>query len=352
MDKSPMEKLDKSESSRIDALKHSKDGADPISCFRSDIVQAVIRAGSQAFVEGFASPILPNTIPFGDRTFVEICPTCTCVKSPNLLLPYLERDLVVPVLDSEYKGYSPHFIDEVLRYPHISAYEFYGIRNIALRNKNRTASDAEIAAIKRSCFKANEKNSVVRESRLDTIVSNLEPYYLEDLPFLLNVLQNLQKKQRKLLDLQMYLSHLVAAFRCSEAFSFTPQVTLDDLSILGWIPQEHKGVHFDLADVRETIMNGLKISYDSSIPLETYLDIVSERKTKIREIVRKIMKEANPQNIKAPMAKFESHWNLPIRSCRKNHRIIRLKFEVEFLGSPFMGKTMTLQNYQHLCLGQ
>ena len=116
------------------------------------------------------------------------------------------------------------------------------------------------------------------------------------------------------------LCTLTAILRCSQAFSFIPQVKMEELSVLQSIPSEYRGVHFDVADVRDTIMNGLKISYNPSIPIESYLDIVVERKKKIREIVNKIMaqEDINNENYFSDLRAELERVNAEVRSLNKS----------------------------------
>jgi hypothetical protein len=118
---------------------------------------------------------------------------------------------------------------------------------------------------------------------------------------------------------------------------------IQQLNFLDLIPPEFGDLAFEVPDVKESIMKGLKISYDASIPLETYLDIICERKSAIKGIVEKIMVAAEPEketflsNLRAEIEKINQEVE-GINSSRK--RIIfdlSTNFAVQNKGSIVAG---------------
>jgi hypothetical protein len=323
VDRGFLKKLDESEQSRLEELekfsKEEKLGS--ISLFKSDIVAKTLEKGKQVLVTGFNADILPNTIPFSERVFVEVCPTCKCVKSPSLLTPYLERDLVVPVLDSNYADYTPSFIESILGFPHVSAMEYYDVRKLLLEQTSMSlVSRKEVTIIEEKCdqFMRNFPENSFEGRLASTILANMLPVYTSDMELLLQLIKAMEKRDTKSLSTLYDVSTVVGKFRCSQVFPFIPQVKVGQFEDLKMIPQNYRGLAFDYSDIRDTIMAGLKIAYDTSVPLETYLDIVSERKSKIKEAVRNIIGKAEPEK-----ATFLS--NLRIELEHINHEVEALK---------------------------
>ncbi|MGA3191707.1 MAG: hypothetical protein ABSD73_04230 [Candidatus Bathyarchaeia archaeon] len=332
MDKAFLQRLDKSESSRIEELtaKSKEKETNAIAFLKSEIVRRTLQQGPQNFLSGFDENVLPNLVPFSDRTFVEICPTCKCVQSPLLLVPYLERDLVVPILDSDYIDYAPAFVETILRYPSISACEFYGIRQVALQNKSSTISSSEVNSVRKGCLSSSEKSDFCKAATINAVIDDFVPYYNSDLPFLLELLETIQRRNRERFKQLYELSYLVSGFRCSQAFSFVPQVELKSMEALTHIPEQYRGMEFSSTDVRNVIMDGLKISYNPSIPLETYLDIVTEHRSRVQSLVRELMGNLTKTNSLSELQIELEKINAEVRGLQKSNKAKVLDFVTNF----------------------
>jgi len=302
VDKAFLEKLEASEEARLhEAFQDSsKKDSSITTFFKSDDVRKTLEKGSQAFICGFNEELLPSIIPFSDRVLVEVCPKCKCVKRPDLLKPYLERQLVIPVLGDSYTNYPPEFVESIQGYPYVSYPEFYDIRSFAIRRGlAQLLSEAEVEGIRNACdqlMKHLPSNYIERsQDAVDTVFCNLQPYLSSDLHPLLNLVESLKKKDLNDVDRIFHISHIVSAFRSGQVFSLIPQMRIRQLNYLDLTPLEFGELASEVPDVKASIMSGLRISYDTSIPLETYLDIICERKSAIRGIVEKIIIAAKPE---------------------------------------------------------
>jgi len=302
VDKAFLEKLEASEKARLrEAFKDSSKEDLPITTFfKSDDVRRTLEKGNQAIISGFDEKLLPSIIPFSDRVLVEVCPRCKCVRNPDLLKPYLERQLVIPVFGANFFYYPPEFVESIQGFPYISNPEFYDIRSFAIRRTvTQLLSEAEVEGILNTCNQLVKKfpSNYVEESQkyVDTVFCNLQPYLSSDLNPLLNLMEGLKRKDWKELSRIFGISHIVNAFRSSQVFSLIPQIETGELNRLDLTPQEFGELAFEVPDVKESIMSGLKISYDASLPLETYLDIICERRSAIRGIAEKIIIAAKPE---------------------------------------------------------
>jgi len=338
MDKVFFTKLETSERARLKKAFRdaSKEDLHITTFFKSDDVRKTLEKGSQPFIVGFNEDILPNIIPFGDRVLIEVCPKCRCVKHPNLLKPYLERQLVIPVFACSYTFYPSEFLESIQGYPYISYPEFCGIRNFAIRRSiTQLLSITKVDAIKKRCQKLVKRLSQTYKGifdRVDTVFYNLEPFLSSDLQVLLDLMTSLEKKNIKGIDRIFHISHIVSAFRNGQVFSLIPQIEITQLDCLDLIPPEFGELAFNVLDVKDSIMKGLKISYDASIPLETYLDIISERKSAIREIVKKIITEAKPEketflsNLRTEIERI----NQEVESIKSSKKRIIFDFSTNF----------------------
>jgi hypothetical protein len=306
MNKAFLKKLDASEFSRVkektDELRE-RESLQINSLFRSDIAAKTLEKGNQAFVNGFDQKILPNAVPFSDRVFLEICPFCECVRCPELLTPYLEKGLVVPILGAHYRYYAPRFIESILGYPYISSFEFDSARMLTFqRTTAKLMSKTEVTTLEKKCnsliqsLPINKKQKLWESDKLEIIFINLQPYFYPDNKILQKLFKSLEEKSARSFNRLFLLSHVVYSFRNSQVFSFIPQVEIQQLDTLKLLNQREYGrAKFDISDIRDFIMTGLKLSYDPSIPLRLYLDIVSERKSKISKIVNNIIDRAKPE---------------------------------------------------------
>lgn len=339
VDKAFLEKLEASEEARLhEAFQDSSNKDSHITTFfKSDDVRKTLEKGSQPIISGFNEEILPSIIPFSDRVLVEVCPKCKCVKHPDLLKPYLERQLIIPVFGASCTYYPPEFVESVQGYPYISFPEFYDIRSFAIRRGlTQLLSESEVEGILNRCnqlVKHFPSNYIEKsQNDVDTVFCNLQPFLSSDLQPLLNLMESLEKKNLKDVDRLFYISHIVSAFRSGQVFSLIPQIGMRHLNRLDLTPQEFGELAFEVPDVKESIMRGLKISYDASIPLETYLDIICERKSAIRGIFEKIIIAAEPEketflsNLRAEIEKI----NQEVESINSSRKRIIFDFLTNF----------------------
>ncbi len=339
MDKADLEALDKSENERLAEIgkKYERDQLPVFSHFKDKIVKQTLGMGNQVFMSGFYRDMLPATVPFSDRVFVQICNSCECSKAPNLLMPYLERGLIVPVLNNDFALYRPDFIDAITQFPFISAAEFFEIRKFELKRESKMAlaSQREIEAIERKCYNSSKNFPNISnelERTLASIFNDLQPFYSSDIDILLNLMEGLDKKNASEINRIYDLSSIIGAFRTSQVLPFTPQVLVKP-STLKAIPREYKGITFDSCSLEDEIMTGLKISYNPSVGLEQYLDIIAERKSSIRKIVRSLTEQVNSKNdsslknLKAELERINSE----VESLRTSKKLQTIDIRTNFV---------------------
>lgn len=301
MDKDFLLRIDSSEVNRIDPLlKNTLENTKtpPVSLFKSKQAANALAKPNQLITVGFNGKMLPNIIPFSDQVFVELCPECECVRSPKLLLPYLDRNLVIPILGASYSYYSPSFIETIYGYPHIGSYEFYKSKMIALSHKaEKLIEEEKIIGAKNGCLSVIQNAKLATDKRTfygektDHIFTNLNPCANADYELNEMLFEALKKKDYNLFAKLSDLSYIIRECRNNQAFSVVPQMELGDLKALKALEysEEYGVTDFQSAEIKSLISNGLKLSFDpTQMPLESYLDIAEKRRKTIRSIVEKI----------------------------------------------------------------
>jgi hypothetical protein len=333
-----LQHLDLSESTRVDEkIEEIRKERNPkvTSLFKSEIVAKALEKGNQSVINGF-SEILPNIVPFSDHVFVQICPHCKCTKAPQLLLPYLKRDMVIPVLGVPYSEYPKEFAETVLSFPHVSFQEYSEGRNYVLRQRNqRLMPSEEISSIERKCQLfvdrqfSNKDEIQWWHEHVTTIFANMEPFFYPDNEILRNLSTFLKEKSLQKIDHVFQLSCIVNIFRDSQVFSLVPQIEIEQVDELKLVSQYEDGeLNFDVTDIKNSIMGGLKLSYNPKLPIEPYLDFVSERKSRIVSIVENIIHAAHPEN-RAFLTNLQAE-------------IEKINYEVEKLQGSTRAKTVDL----------
>ena len=314
MNKKYLEHLDESERKRVEAVVTDTLKAEKLESkdfFRNEEVLPVLFGRRNPFMVGFHRDVLPSTTIFGDSTVLSICDYCGCVKEPSLLEPYLERNLVLPVLTSSYQEYSKDFVDLVLSYPHISAYEYHSFKTLYF-----TALSKEY--IKRGyicphCVKNEMKKiesalekgrfSVEIKSRLKrglewVAFPNLRPYLYPDYLLLPELSDSLEKRDLHKFRQIVGMTECIRILRTSQSFSLIPQIDYDSLETVQKLLQNQKEleIDYDIVDVRNAVLKGFNLSYSPSIPIETYLDVLSSRKEKIKNLMDNVISVAEPRS--------------------------------------------------------
>lgn len=311
------EKLDKSEKNRISEIskKLTKEKEfDTSELFRYRTL-STLNKELLAMHGGFNQERLITAVPFYSIVLVQICKNCACAKNPALLQPLLEKGFVVPLLTNHYSEFEEKFVNSILPYPHLSSYEFGFYRDTMLNQimGEYWASkglDKIPTVLCPHCVKEYEKEFVALAKNFRpstrTLLLKAESIFFSDLyPFLLpegslaeimiNALK--EKNLEKVRETGITAAH-VNLFRTAQAFSATPQLSIIGGSFAERISQvlpEMKKL-YEFSDLREMIINQLMISYNPSIKLETYLDIITPKKHKIQKIVSECLSKGDPQD--------------------------------------------------------
>ncbi len=126
IDKAYLRKLDTSAEKRIGEITQSWESRKPKASevYASDQVREKFSKNRPALLtDGYDVDSVCVTLPFYESVAVEVCRYCPCTSDPDSMNPLLDEEIVVPVLVSKYESYPRAFIENLIKYPHISTYE-------------------------------------------------------------------------------------------------------------------------------------------------------------------------------------------------------------------------------------
>ena len=135
---------------------------------------------------------------------------------------------------------------------------------------------------------------------MGTFFANIAPYSYPDCNIIEELLSALKKNDSNKIDNIRDLSYFINTYRVSQAFSFVPQLSINELDELKQFSTYENGqLNYDVGEIKNAIMNGLKLSYNPKLPIEPYLDLMIEKKGKISNIVSKIYNSRDLNNEKS-----------------------------------------------------
>jgi hypothetical protein len=332
-------RLSKDEWARVDAIVESSSSRKQAvrGLFRNKSVSRSFESGTRSLVHGYEAQVLPSVGLFYDVVLLDVCPSCDCVVKPALLEPFLERNLVVPMLRADYEKYPVEFAETVLRYPHLSSAERFSFRDLRLETGAcpHCQEDRKKKVISTARKTLRDPTAIAWIKWLTKgLFDYLQPFGdPEDL-----LVQELENRigQRDLTGARRVIPLIDAVewFRTAEAYSSVPQVSFERAHEIDRLLKQHPELSrpYDIAGVNESILNGLRLSYSPSIPLHTYLDIVLSRRDKIRRIVAGMIQKSKPlsrtfySNIQAEIENV----NEEVRSISSSKRMSLLSFATSF----------------------
>jgi len=309
--------------------------------FRNRSISKAVRDGDNALLGGYAFEVLPSLTVFYPRIVLELCPSCKPVKTPRLLEEYLERDLLIPVLVSPYHYYPVDFAETILKYPHVSVAEYQWFRAWRLSRPpfRDVCPHCEDRFMRRyvSLLGASQNKLLAGaiKNRVRAAFDDLFPILPPDGLLIDELNSLLDSMNARRVEQVLSLIACVGTLKHAQAFSAVPQMSIRDLDVVERIGRTNPalGISYDVAEVRESIMQGIGLAYDPSAPLKTYFDIVVPRRSKISEIVSAIIKRSRSgRNIDlSKLSKEIQKINEEIRSIKSSKRATALKLTTSFV---------------------
>jgi len=310
MNKEYLKKLDVSEKTRCGEFfeRYLKEGKlDESGLFRYKVAPK-LKDRKLAFIGEFNREVLLAATPFYPTTILEICPFCKCVRDPTLLEPFLEKNRIIPMLTSEYNTFRKDFIDVILRYPHVSPYEYNCYRATMLLSKVEATGVCghcidkyykKTAKFIENLNLPQTKKSALKWEFDHSFMAGLDPYLLPEADLLFMYERALKQKDFTKVNQITNTAEETHKLRSAQAFSAIPQLSGEEVGAVQKLISSYPElkVDYDITYVRKSVMSQLKLSYSPTMSVETYLDIVSQNERKIQKIVNDCIESGNPQDI-------------------------------------------------------
>jgi len=299
-----IKRTDRKERKRIDSLAKSIDDGKEITSaeiFDSEIIPRFLEERPLSFIDGFRkeNPMFPVNCLLFSKVLVTICPHCSCNENAELIEPYLERQLILPILTAPLSYFETRFADLVVQYPYVGPHAFNFIKWIqALASEENTpemcphcfGERAERILKKISESKLNQRSKDYAKGLLEqTTFPLLTPTASQETEILSHVEEAVDQEDIRLLSLLAHKAQKLHSLRSSQIFAAIPEVAQDDLSNIDRILQKSElSIDPSVADQIEEekrIIEALNIDYNPELPVEDYLDIVLPRKKKINSLL-------------------------------------------------------------------
>jgi hypothetical protein len=235
----------------------------------------------------------------------EVCPGCDCTKNPELIKPYLEREMVLPILLAPLAEYKSAFADLVIQYPYIGSQTLDFLRMARLLSADEGKGALCPTCFDERCKEILKRVSIVSKDRKladklktyldDVVFPNLSPADYNEVKILEGiadaVTQNSLTKLQPLSDQAEVLFNL----RNAEIFEATPEVNHDDLlNISQALRDTDYSQNFDFSKEilgKAWMVKALRIDYDPKMPIEDYLDIIGPRRKKVNSLISQLAAE-------------------------------------------------------------
>lgn len=304
------EEIDKKEDKRISDLWdsfHSDEEIADADVFDNETIPMILKEKPLAFWDSFrvANPRLPLNCLLFPRTLVQICPGCDCSDEPELLKPYLEKELILPLLTHDLAQYPREFSELIIQYPYV------GVQSYSFFVSSKFIEEGSVLLCEH-CFdeRCDKISKILSEtcrdeetasSLKDVLFPHLSLACREELQILKEVKDAVVQKNLELLDPLFHKASLLSALRSAQAFKAIPQVDHDDLTNIAntlgklevFIDQE---IIQEVVE-KEWVIQALNLDYNPKLSIEDYLDIIIPRRKKINSLVNDLISSGKREQI-------------------------------------------------------
>jgi len=300
MDKKKLETIDKDESGRIDEFSNRwniEKSIDVEDIFKhKNLINAI--NNDNALIGSFDEKQILSSVPFYSAIFVQVCPKCSCVKNPDLLKPYLNSNVVIPILTDHYSEFAKQFVMEIIRYPHISfrEFDFYRFSELWKLESQHTCNHCVQKRIQKIKDFVNKKGGDDQLIFMTNQIENLlRPYAGRDINLLDMVVSAILNDNSELLHQILDLSYSINTIRSAQAFHSACSMPFDVFNICQekLISSMTKSFEKDIQNVRNMVTSGLSLSIPKEMSVDKYLEIVLRHQQKIRETIDFIIERAS-----------------------------------------------------------
>lgn len=239
---------------------------------------------------------------------VEICAGCDCNSNPELIKPYLERGVVLPILTLPYNYYNPHLLDVIVKYPHIGFHSFWTyrfVKSTSEESKNAHVycphcfdedCDKLLADISKMHMDKSRKSKIM--NLLENVVfAQLNPPRDQELRIFNQIKDAVKQKKFQLIYNLGYEANLLNGLRVANNFSAVPQVDQHDMEQTIKISEDlnislPENVTDEIQN-KEWAVKALDLVYNPKMPIEEYLDVILPRKRKINVLLSEMISKGS-----------------------------------------------------------
>lgn len=239
--------------------------------------------------------VLPLNCVLFSKVLLSICPRCECVANPELLKPYLDRELVLPILTSNMQGYSAKFARMITQYPYIGPRTLLFLKLHALSHKRVLCPHCYRDAIKDidanlNAISLTPQGKTALKYRVHHVLAgSLIPTFDPEIQVLRDSQEAAKSGSARTLLSLVDQADILQRLRVSSLFDAVPNVLQEDLQNIVELARE-LSLKFDESftghlEEAERVMTSLNLEYSPSVPVEQYLDIMLPRRQKITKLV-------------------------------------------------------------------
>jgi hypothetical protein len=268
--------------------------------FGNKTIEKELMSGPRLWTNSFpeAYETLPLNSIIYSKILNSICPSCTCTKEPSLLMPFLERGVVLPVLTAPLSQYPVEFAGLVIQYPYVGleTQRFLRfVRRYTSDEKGGICSDCYEKKWKQICDYV-ESLPVEKKTKNDLLTAcrwtfqSLYPAQRPEVSLLLSFEECIKQREWNKLAPIADRADILSNLRNSQVFRAVPQVSQFDLDNIAQTLQNKYSFSTEISvEEKELALRALNIDYNPAMPIEEYLDIVLPRKQRINRLVEEIL---------------------------------------------------------------
>lgn len=277
--------LDRHQIGRLQSLSNLKKiGAKQV--FESErVIQDLPK--EKVLIEGFGAQNLLSIIPFYERVYCTVCPSCASRANLDPLFKLSRAGLVVPVLLSFYKHYDQTFTKEIRGIDHISAQEFEFFSNLRLGKGEVVCQTCAWEQISKT-LEVLKRRPGVRYARetMKEIFKSSYPYLKRDEYVFYLAEQAIKDGNLHYLEPLRNLSWTLKSLRSAETLNAAVLLDPDELLPEEEILSNEEQIRQLRIALRSELIDGLAINVPIDLPIDTYIEMIREVQPQINNLVQ------------------------------------------------------------------
>ncbi|MGL3208245.1 hypothetical protein [Bradyrhizobium sp. BR 1433] len=230
-------------------------------------------------------------LPFTKNVYVAICPACIKSEPISNLKSFLDRNAIIPVLNSRYKNFPPAVVDLVRQKDHVSFQEYDIFRWFSVMSLTHRGLCSHCVDVRQKAIVEALKESAGSKlkSGARQAFYNLRPYIYPDYQMLDQLELACRKASSRKINELVRLSYGVHQIRTAQAF-FAP-ITFSN-SILSKIPGEISGPNDETADVKSEAVRALGLTIPDGESLDASIEVLMDYQPQVSKIVSGLLSDS------------------------------------------------------------